>query len=178
MQNLNCRLHFSVKYTLQELTIAHLWLSLSCVCKKILSFSCLLMVCCLLLHGLSRLAPGIGLNHSTLSSLLDLKSTISRLRFVCTRCWELTQHSMQTFQCEHCLKIEDNLPELDDLFSLQLSFCIFEVMKFSSGQSCSLSHMKTERGESWQREISRVSKICVTSIPKSTENFFKNNSIQ
>ena len=125
MQNLNCRLHFSVKYTLQELTIAHLWLSLSCVCKKILSFSFLLMFCCLLLHGLSRLAPGIGLNHSTLSSLLDLKSTISRLRFVCTRCWELTQHSMQTFQCEHCLKIEDNLPELDDLFSLQFSFCIF-----------------------------------------------------
>ena len=125
MQNLNCRLHFSVEYTLQELTIAHLWLPLSCVCKKILSFSFLLMVSCLLLHDLSRLAPSIGLNHSTLSSLLDLKSTISRLRFVCTRCWELTQHSMQTFQCEHCLKIEDNLPELDDLFSLQLSFCIF-----------------------------------------------------
>ena len=125
MQNLYCRLHFSVKYTLQELTIAHLWLSLSCVCKKILSFSFLLMFCCLLLHGLSRLAPGIGLNHSTRSSLLDLKSTISRLRFVCTRCWQLTQHSMQTFQCEHCLKIEANLPELDDMFSLQLSFCIF-----------------------------------------------------
>ena len=39
--------------------------------------------------------------------------------------WKITQHSMQTFQCEHCLKIEDNLPELDDLFSQQLSFCIW-----------------------------------------------------
>ena len=48
-----------------------------------------------------------------------------------------------------------------------------KVVKFSSIQSCPLSHTKNDRNERRQREIFRVSKTCVTSIRKAPRTFCK-----
>ncbi len=52
-------------------------------------------------------------------------------------------------------------------------FALVDVVKVSSGQSCSLSHKKNNRNESRQREIFRVSKTFVTSVRKAPKHFWK-----